>query len=66
MDEPLREQLVDPVCGMRMDPEEAPAVLTYQGRSFYFCSDTHKEEFEHNPEFYADLAEEEESGEEAA
>ncbi|HOF90129.1 MAG TPA: YHS domain-containing protein [Armatimonadota bacterium] len=60
-----REQLIDPVCGMRMNPEEAPAVLTYGTRSYYFCSDTHKQEFERNPEFYVEKARREE-GERAA
>ncbi|HEX2949061.1 MAG TPA: YHS domain-containing protein [Armatimonadota bacterium] len=60
MAEPAREQLVDPVCGMRMDPEEAPAVATYGGRSYYFCSDTHKEEFLKDPETYVKLVASEE------
>ena len=66
MAEPLRDQLIDPVCGMRMEPEESPAVTTYKGRSYYFCSDTHKEEFERNPAFYAKIADEEETGQQAA
>lgn len=65
MAEPKREQLIDPICGMHMDPEEAPAVATYNGRSYYFCSDTHKQEFLRDPETYAMLASVEE-GEEAA
>lgn len=60
-----REQLVDPICGMRMNPEEAPAVATYNGRSYYFCSDTHKEEFERNPTFWVEKAKHDE-GERAA
>jgi YHS domain-containing protein len=60
-----REQLVDPICGMRMNPEEAPAVTTYGDRSYYFCSDTHKEEFEKNPAFWAEKARHDE-GEAAA
>jgi YHS domain-containing protein len=60
-EEPLREQLIDPVCGMRMNPEEAPAVTSYNGRSYYFCSDTHKEEFERNPAHYAEIAAREEA-----
>jgi Cu+-exporting ATPase len=64
MAEPTREQLIDPVCGMHMDPEESPAVTTYGGRSYYFCSDTHRIEFERDPETYAQLVQKEESGEE--
>jgi len=63
MPEPIREQLIDPVCGMRMEPEEAPAVTSYEGRSYYFCSDTHKEEFERNPAYYAERVKVEETGE---
>ncbi len=60
--EPIREQLIDPVCGMRMEPEEAPAVTTYAGRSYYFCSDTHRLEFERDPKKYAEKARMEETG----
>lgn len=60
--EPIREQLIDPVCGMRMEPEESPAVTSYEGRSYYFCSDTHKEEFERNPAYYAERVKIEETG----
>ena len=60
MAEPVREQLIDPICGMRMDPEEAPAVATYNGRSYYFCSDTHKEQFLREPEKYLQLLKPEE------
>ena len=63
MDEPIREQLIDPICGMRMNPEESPAVTTYEGRSYYFCSETHKQEFERDPETYAALVRAEETGE---
>lgn len=62
MKKPIREQLIDPVCGMRMNPEETPAYVTYQDRTFYFCSDTHKEEFLRDPERYARIARVEESG----
>ena len=62
MPEPKREQLIDPVCGMHLDPEEAPSVTTFGGRSYYFCSDTHKAEFERRPDYYAERARLEESG----
>jgi YHS domain-containing protein len=63
MAEPVREQLIDPICGERMDPEQAPAVATYGERSYYFCSDTHKEEFLRDPETYIALLKREETGE---
>jgi hypothetical protein len=29
--------VVDPVCGMTVDPPRAASTRTYQGRTFYFC-----------------------------
>jgi YHS domain-containing protein len=55
--EPRREQLIDPICGAHMDPEEAPAVASYKERSYYFCSDTHRDEFLRDPETYVALLE---------
>ena len=28
---------IDPVCGMAVDPENAPAKFEYEGENFYFC-----------------------------
>lgn len=64
---PERGQIIDPVCGMHLDPEYAPAVTTYGSKSYYFCSDEHKQEFERDPERYAGaMAGYEDTGEEAA
>ena len=30
--------VIDPVCGMTVDPESAPGKADYQGRTYYFCS----------------------------
>jgi YHS domain-containing protein len=46
----------DPVCGMTVDENRAPARSTYQGQTFYFCSQECKDKFDHNPETYADRA----------
>jgi Cu+-exporting ATPase len=48
--------LIDPICGMHMDPESAPAFATYQERTYYFCCDEHKQKFEADPERYAEIA----------
>lgn len=45
------EKAVDPVCGMEVDPATAPSV-TYQGKTYYFCSDGDKAKFEKSPEQY--------------
>ncbi len=32
------EAVVDPVCGMKVDPSKTDLVTTYQGCSYYFSS----------------------------
>ena len=45
---------IDPVCGMEVDEQDAEAKLTYAGRTFLFCSEACKEEFQENPEDFVD------------
>jgi YHS domain-containing protein len=42
----------DPVCGMKVDPEQAPYKSEYRGKTYYFCSLSCKEQFEQEPEGY--------------
>jgi YHS domain-containing protein len=42
----------DPVCGMDVDPEGAPARSLYRGTSYYFCTLTCKAEFDLDPSRY--------------
>jgi YHS domain-containing protein len=42
----------DPVCNMSVDEKTAPARATYQGRTYYFCSNDCKTQFEKQPERY--------------
>jgi YHS domain-containing protein len=44
-------KVVDPVCGMEVDSGKAPSV-TYNGKTYYFCSEDDKAKFEKNPEQY--------------
>ena len=39
------------VCGMNVNPTEAPS-SDYQGRTYYFCSDECKEQFDQDPQRY--------------
>jgi membrane fusion protein, copper/silver efflux system len=50
----LRDDAVqDPVCGMQVDPVKAKEKQsTYQGRTYYFCSDTCKQDFDKDPGKY--------------
>jgi YHS domain-containing protein len=51
--------VVDPVCGMTVEPEAARAKglhSSYQGRDFFFCGKGCKLEFDDDPEQYLDPA----------
>lgn len=42
--------LIDPVCGMKVDPGKTDLVATHQGRSYYFCAGGCRKAFEANPQ----------------
>lgn len=42
----------DPVCGMKIDENTAPAQTTYQGKTYYFCSTQCKDTFTASPDKY--------------
>ncbi|MCQ3977460.1 MAG: ABC transporter ATP-binding protein [Anaerolineae bacterium] len=44
------EMALDPVCGMSVDRESAPAHAAYDGRLFYFCAQGCRDEFLTAPE----------------
>jgi YHS domain-containing protein len=48
----MPEMVEDPVCGMRIDPDDAAATAEHDGRLYYFCSETCHEAFVANPETY--------------
>src|SRR6266851_1481193 len=41
--------ILDPVCGMRVDPETAPASFDHGGKTYYFCNPSCAEKFAANP-----------------
>jgi len=43
----------DPVCGMQVDGQTGSQKSNYQGKDFYFCSETCKQQFDQNPKQYA-------------
>ncbi|PLV57417.1 YHS domain-containing protein [Thermotoga sp. SG1] len=43
----------DPVCGMKIEREEAAEKIEYMGKEYYFCSHECAEKFKDNPEQYA-------------
>ena len=44
--------VIDPVCGMEVDPKTAAGKSDYQGKTYYFCSDGCKQQFDKEPERY--------------
>ncbi len=48
---------IDPVCGMKVDPARAAAVVDWGDRSWYFCAKGCAAKFRANPEGYARAAE---------
>ena len=45
---------IDPVCGMTVDPSTAPARRRYADRDVWFCSSGCAEQFDADPERYAE------------
>ena len=48
--EPQAKTVVDPVCGMTIDPAKATGKSEYKGTTYFFCSDRCKKTFDANPE----------------
>ena len=46
----------DPVCGMQVDPATAAGTSEYQGRTYYFCSQSCLDKFQVSPERYLSAA----------
>jgi Cu+-exporting ATPase len=44
--------VIDPVCGMKVDANQPPYRLIYQGKEVCFCSDVCKRLFEREPKKY--------------
>jgi P-type Cu+ transporter len=44
--------VTDPVCGMRIDPDDAAATAEYEGKMYYFCSQVCHDAFVADPESY--------------
>jgi len=48
--------VLDPVCGMTVDPQHAAGSSVYEGKTYYFCSQGCVAKFEANPEKYLHAA----------
>lgn len=47
------QKAIDPVCGMRVNPETAAARVEYEGHTYYFCSTQCAVTFNADPGRYA-------------
>lgn len=43
---------IDPVCGMKVDPERAKGQMAYGGQTYYFCSPKCLQKFSDDPQAY--------------
>ncbi len=46
------DKIIDPVCGMDVDPDRNGPRIDYKGYTYYFCSDSCKNKFESDPSLY--------------
>jgi Cu+-exporting ATPase len=46
-------EVIDPVCGMSIDPADAVGHVEHAGRTYYFCSQSCHERFVAAPEKFA-------------
>src|SRR6478609_9228232 len=49
---PASREVVDPVCGMTIDPADAVGHVDYEGHTYYFCADSCLERFTAEPARY--------------
>ena len=47
---------IDPVCKMNVDETKAAGHADYNGTTYYFCSNSCEEKFEHDPAQYIEAA----------
>lgn len=47
----------DPVCGMRIESEEAVATAEHENETYYFCAEGCRKAFEEDPERYLQASE---------
>ena len=53
---------IDPVCGMQVNDQQAAQKSQYQGKTYYFCSESCKTKFDQKPEQFTAKAGQAQSG----
>ena len=49
---PTTEPVIDPVCGMKVDPKKTDFKASYHGQDYSFCAEACRREFLKNPQRY--------------
>jgi P-type Cu+ transporter len=49
---PVKAAAIDPVCGMNVDPDTAPAQTAFEGKTYYFCCAHCLKKFQAEPQKY--------------
>ncbi len=44
----------DPVCGMTLQPEDAVGKIEFRDKTYFFCSEDCRDEFDESPEDYVE------------
>jgi YHS domain-containing protein len=47
---------IDPVCGVKVDEKKSEFQTQFEGRKYCFCSEGCKQEFEADPDEFAEAA----------
>src|SRR5687767_12222018 len=50
-------EVLDPVCGMTISPEDAVGHVEHKGHTYYFCHESCLEKFQADPTRYLELKE---------
>ncbi len=50
----MAEMVTDPVCGMRIDPDDAVGSAEHDDTTYYFCSEACRDAFVADPHAFVD------------
>jgi Cu+-exporting ATPase len=50
----MDEKHVDPVCGMEVTEKEAACSYDFKGKTYYFCNESCRDEFQVDPARFLD------------
>lgn len=54
----MKQEVIDPVCKMKIDASLATEKVVYQGKTYFLCSEPCADQFQANPGKFINAAEE--------